>query len=358
MLHICLIGPIPPPWGGVQTHMMELRSRIREAGMRCSMINLTRHRQPEHDDLYFPSTAVDLMRQLRALNPDVVHLHTGGAFFLKHAGLLLYLAMRPRSASVFTFHSGGFPTSPEGRAARASSIRGFVLRRLDAVIGVNRELVQTFARYGVRPERNHLIEPHADNLDHAAIRSEALPPSIAEFANSHSPLLVTVGLLEPEYALELQLAALPAIRSRHSGAGLVIIGSGSLDSALREAIANHPDREHVLLCGDVPRPKTLATIARATMLLRTTRYDGDALSVREALAIGTPVVATDNGMRPPGVLLLDALTPGAIAEGVTAVMTRSANNGAGPSPATEPPPRTEADPIGRVLDLYRAVMSS
>ena len=45
-------------------------------------------------------------------------------------------------------------------------------------------------------------------------------------------------------------------------------------------------------------------MADCTILLRTTLYDGDAVSVREALWIGTPVIASDNGMRPEGVRLV------------------------------------------------------
>jgi hypothetical protein len=40
------------------------------------------------------------------------------------------------------------------------------------------------------------------------------------------------------------------------------------------------------------------------VFLRTTPYDGDSISVREALHIGAPVVATDNGMRPEGIHLI------------------------------------------------------
>ena len=45
---------------------------------------------------------------------------------------------------------------------------------------------------------------------------------------------------------------------------------------------------------------TLRAIQSCDMLLRTTLYDGDSISVREALHLGTPVIATDNGMRPSG----------------------------------------------------------
>ncbi|MCV4567241.1 hypothetical protein OFB72_32285, partial [Escherichia coli] len=56
--------------------------------------------------------------------------------------------------------------------------------------------------------------------------------------------------------------------------------------------------------GDLPHVITLQMISSANVLLRTTRFDGDAISVREALFLGTPVIATDNGMRPEGVITI------------------------------------------------------
>jgi glycosyltransferase involved in cell wall biosynthesis len=58
--------------------------------------------------------------------------------------------------------------------------------------------------------------------------------------------------------------------------------------------------EH-LFTGDVEREITIHLIEKADLLLRPTYFDGDAVSVREALFLQTPVVATDNGMRPDGV---------------------------------------------------------
>ena len=56
--------------------------------------------------------------------------------------------------------------------------------------------------------------------------------------------------------------------------------------------------------GDLDHAVTLRAISECDLLLRTTLYDGDSVAVREALGFGTPVVATDNGMRPGGVRLI------------------------------------------------------
>jgi glycogen(starch) synthase len=347
--HVCLIGPIPPPWGGVETHMMTLRDHIRSIGWRCSIINVTRHRQEDHDDLYFPDSAKGVLACLNAIKPDVVHVHFGGSLFVRQALLFVALSFRRKSANVFTFHSGGFPSSDEGKRARWFSLRGFALRRLDAVIGVNKELMETFARYGVRQERLHLVAPFAPDLDVAAIRSEQLPENIAAFADAHSPFLATVAGLEPEYGIDVQIAAFSAIRAEFPNVGLAILGSGSQRETVEALIARHPNRAHILLAGNVPRPKTLAVIARTDLLLRTTHYDGDAMSVREALAIGTPVLATDNGMRPEGVRLVSMLSPDALAAAVTAAV-RDVIDG---QLSSAPDVTKMANPMRQLVDLYQ-----
>jgi glycosyltransferase involved in cell wall biosynthesis len=80
----------------------------------------------------------------------------------------------------------------------------------------------------------------------------------------------------------------------------------------------------------VAHQATLRAIAQSDVVLRTTLYDGDSVSVREALAFGTPVVATDNGMRPAGVRLIPPREPAKLVEAIGAVL---ADGGAHPNPA-------------------------
>lgn len=301
-MHIVLLGPYPPPHGGVQTHIVALREYLTARGDSCSVVNITRHRTATEPGVHHPTSALGLLAVLRSLRPDVVHLHVGGAL----PGRVLALALActqlaPRS--VFTFHSGGYPSSPEGRSASPNSLRGWILRRFDHVIAVNQEVGALFQRYGVQPERMSVIEPHSVGAL-PALRPEDERPAIDAFVRDHAPLLLSVGLLEPEYDVPTQIRALEALRRTNPGAGLLLIGAGSLEAELRELIAASPAREHILLTGDVPHRRTLRAIAFCSALLRTTLYDGDAISVREALALGTPVIATDNGMRPAGVHLV------------------------------------------------------
>jgi glycogen(starch) synthase len=341
-VRILLLGPYPPPHGGVQTNLVAIREALLAGGVPCSVINLHRFRTAKGEGVHHPVSALETLRLLIRLRYDVAHLHIGGDVTPRLLALSLACCLMPRKKAVLTLHSGGYPSSEAGRRASPRTWGGFVFRRFDRVIAVNEEIEALFLRYGVPPGRLRLIYPHA--LPRGAPAAE-LPEPLARFLCEHSPALITVGLLEPEYDLELQIAALGEIRKAHPRAGLVLVGAGSLEDALREAIARQQWAEHVLLCGDVPHGATLRAIAAADVFVRTTLYDGDSVAVREALHLGTPVVATDNGMRPEGARLFPARDLEALCRAILGALA---------APRPEAPAGDDgADNIRAVLDLYK-----
>jgi len=312
-MRVAQLGPYPPPHGGVQTNLVALRDYLRRNGHTCDAINLTRFRQEDTDGVYYPAGAAALMRLLWRLPADILHLHIGGDLTRRLLGLALFCTLLPGRKTVLTLHSGGYPGSPAGKTAARGTLRGFVLRRLDGLIGVNPEIAALFARFGVRQERIRAILPFAVEPPDRAL---PLPERLAAFLSQHTPALLTVGLLEPEYDLAMQIDVMEEILERYPRAGLLIVGAGSLEKSLRARIANQPYRDHVLLYGDMPHAVTLRATLECDLLLRTTRYDGDSVSVREALYIGTPVIATDNGMRPEGVHLIPPSDAGRLRDAV------------------------------------------
>jgi glycosyltransferase involved in cell wall biosynthesis len=70
----------------------------------------------------------------------------------------------------------------------------------------------------------------------------------------------------------------------------------------------------------MPHAVTMRATVECDAMLRTTLYDGDSVSVREALYLGTPVIATDNGMRPEGVVLIPAQDPKRLVEAIGEVV--------------------------------------
>jgi glycosyltransferase involved in cell wall biosynthesis len=345
-MRVLQLGPFPPPHGGIQTNLVAIREYLRSRGIPCGVINLTRHRKANSDEVYYPDSAAELLRLLLTLPYDTLHLHIGGNLTPRLLALSLTCCLIPGKKAVLSSHSGGFPSSPEGRAMHARTLPAFVLRRFDAVIGINTAIVAWLATLGIAPGRLHYILPYADVLEPAP----GLSSLLAAFYRKHDPVLLTVGLLEPEYDLLLQIDTLGKIRERLHDAGLVIIGAGSLEADLRRAIVAVPWAEHILLAGDVPHPVTLKATAEAAILLRTTLYDGDSVSVREALRLGTPVIATDNGMRPANVRLIPVKDAAALEQAILEQTQQAALRQGRTQPEAAPPSNANLE---AVLEVYK-----
>ncbi len=345
IMRVLQLGPYPPPHGGVQTNLVAIRGFLQSRGIPCAVINLTRHRREDGDEIYYPKTAFEVLRLLVRLRYDIIHLHFGGNLSSRLMLLALACCLMPRSKTVLTFHSGGYPSSEAGKSAAPRTFRGFVLRRFDRLIGVNRELENLFRRFGVAASRIRLIYPHAISLDSI---EPSLPDFLTRFYQTHYPVLVTVSGLEPEYDLSLQIDALGEVRNRFPNAGLMIIGSGSLKSEVKSWIHSKPYAEHILLCGDIKHSITLRAIADSDLFLRTTLYDGDSISVREALLIGTPVIATDNGMRPAGTRLIPRSDTNALKRAIERALTETS--------AERPAVDAGEQNIEKVFELYQELL--
>ena len=86
-MKVLQLGPYPPPHGGVQSNLVGIRTYLRKRNVPCSVINITRHRKPDTDDVYYPKNAWELIQLLWRLDYDVLHLHLGGMLTTRLLGL-------------------------------------------------------------------------------------------------------------------------------------------------------------------------------------------------------------------------------------------------------------------------------
>lgn len=98
-------------------------------------------------------------------------------------------------------------------------------------------------------------------------------------------LVVIVSRLIPEKRVATALGAVAAL----PGIELVVIGGGPLLSALQREFPQ------VRFTGELPRPVALEWISAADVLLSASKLEGAPTVVREALALGTQVVAHPAG---------------------------------------------------------------
>jgi glycosyltransferase involved in cell wall biosynthesis len=137
---------------------------------------------------------------------------------------------------------------------------------------------------GIEPGRIDVV--HC-GLDHDRYRVDAAVPK------AEAPTLTFVGRLRRYKGLDWVLRALPAVRARVPGVRLEIVGDGPFGPALRQQVARTRLEATVAFLGFLPGAEKVKRLQAAWAAVQPSPKEGWGLTVVEAAACGTPVVATD-----------------------------------------------------------------
>ena len=150
--------------------------------------------------------------------------------------------------------------------------------------GVRDDLV---AHYGVSPGRVNVI---ANPFDLDAIASRAREPVNDAWFEGDAPLIVSAGRLADVKNYPLLMDALALLKGRGRRFKAVILGQGERETDIRRRIHERGLDEDVRLGGFQANPWRF--MARARVFALTSRYEGFGNVIVEAMACGTPAVAT------------------------------------------------------------------
>lgn len=156
-------------------------------------------------------------------------------------------------------------------------------RFLDHVVAMTPAMAaEAVAELGIAPERVCVIpNPPAEPITGAA--PVALPDG---------RFLLGVGRLEPQKRWDRLIAALPRLADK--SIRLVILGEGGARGALEEQVRALGLADRVSMPGHAGDP--LPALERAAVVALTSDYEGVPGVLREALSVGTPVVATESSV--------------------------------------------------------------
>lgn len=315
MKTITLIGPLPEPKGGVSIHILRL-SKLIIGNFHIHFID----ESPIIKDKYFNIRSKSLFRYFRMLwKTDIIHIHSGVTLlriFHLVAGRLL-----PGNRVVVTLHSF------EPRSGIEEILNKIFLRLAHQVIAVSSEI---HSRTG---------------LDSAVIKPAFLPPEPAD--EPALPEAITNWLIEAKNNDKFLIGANAFRIEFHNGNDLYGIDmcislmeslvhdldipvsmifvvaslskSEQIFARYKQLIRDRNLEKHMLLTS--ADTSFVRLIGKLDLVVRPTCTDGDALTIREALYLGKPVIASDIVVRPDNTVLFKNRDADDFREKVISVIT-------------------------------------
>ena len=283
-LSIALVGPLPPPPGGMANQTGQLARLLQDSG---TTVEVVRSNAP-----YRPAW-VERLRGVRAvfrLAPFLVSLWRAGGrvdvfHVMANSGWAWHLFAAPavwiarwRGRPVVVNYRGG-----EAEAFMAREARWVVptLARASTVIVPSGFLAGIFRNHGIGAEIVQNI------IDLSRFR-----PAVRSPADLH---LIVTRNLEDIYDIPTALHAFAAVKRVHGGARLTIAGSGPARADLERLARELGVTSDVTFSGNIDNEQIADLYRSASLLVNPTRVDNMPISLLEAMASGLPIVSTDAG---------------------------------------------------------------
>lgn len=294
-LRLGLVGPVPPPNGGMAMQSAQLVRLLRSEGVNVEFLPTNPpHAVPLLGSIPGLRAGVRLIGHcLRAWHlcgrNDAIHLmaNSGWSWQL-FAAPVLWIGSVRRTPVIVNYRGGGARAYFERSFARVKPS----LVKAAAVIVPSSYLEEVFADFGVSVQ----VIPNIVDIsvfspdDRGLAEAGAVPGNGARVFT-----FVITRNLERIYGLDIALGALARVVTEVPQARLLIAGSGPERVTLEARAEELGIAGNVEFLGRLERVAVAALYRRADAVLNPARVDNMPNSVIEALACGVPVISSNVG---------------------------------------------------------------
>ncbi len=322
-LRVALVGPLPPPAGGMALQTIQLAELLRGEGAQVHFV--------QTNSPYWPKWAgyIPILRAACRLLPYLYRLWVeAGRSELLHlmanSGWSWHLFAAP---AIWIAHWRGRPVVVNYRGGGAASFLGnqsrlviATLHRAKAIIVPSGFLQKVFKSHGIATD----VVPNVVNLFRFSPADRTQSPSDA------APHLIVTRNLESIYNNEGAIRAFALLRSTYPQARLTLTGTGPELGRLQQVAKEKGLADAVHFAGRLDSSQMADLYRSAQLMWNPSLVDNMPNSVLEAMASGVPVVSTNVGGVPFMLshgrtgMLVEPNDPRALADAAGRVMEDSA----------------------------------
>lgn len=295
---ILIIGPLPPPLGGVSVHVYRLHKALKNS----QVFDLSQ-KQNFKGHMY-----IELFKLMMSSNFDVVHLH---AYDVKLIITLKLLKLFKKFEIIATSHNPRlFDTD--------SKIKKFFyknfLKSIDTLVVVGSHILEDYKNRKLQLPKEIIIEPAflPPPIDEEEKILKTYPKELFDFIDNHS-YIITANAFQISfhqgielYGLDMCIELTSKLKKDCSDIGFIFALAN--ENANKEYLEKMKQKIKEFDIEDnfyflTGQKELWPLFKKADLMIRPTTTDGDALSIREAMYFRCTAIASDVSDRPDGTIV-------------------------------------------------------
>ncbi len=299
-----ILGAVPPPRGGVSTHIERLLPHLEKDGINHMVWDHSRVTKASQRIVSLRSEPLKIVRRLLQKGRKSLYYPITRITVAKTMALL---ALRLFNTRLVLMLVASYAQTIGDRSVKRALLRA-LMQGTDHIVVNNTEFYDRMILMGGKASRLSVMPAF---IPESAVDIERRPLNAAahEFCKQFSPLIL-VYAYGPDrhqgvdlYGLDMAVELLKDLQPEWPGAGLVAVLPEITDADYFNEVSNAIQRMELTSRVLIPRGDDIsfsAFLQKSDVFIRPTNTDGDALTVREAISSGVATVASDVCPRPEG----------------------------------------------------------
>ena len=285
--NVSIVGPFPPPYGGMAVQAKKLAALLRESGCVVQEIKTNSNIPPRllisSRIPVFRSLAnigfflLNLHKALRKTN--VVYLLTGFFDFFFWITFPALILIKIHKKRVILSARGG---KAQDFFEKYKPVIKSILKQVDVITTPSSFLREAFVKV---LQLNPIVIPNVADLTQFTFKQR----------NIFSPKLLVTRSLEEIYDIDCVIRAFKTVHDRFPDARLGIVGDGEERKHLEHLASRLKLDDCVVFHGSIKHDEIQDLYAQYDIFVNASRFDNFPGSILEAFASGLPVVTTKAG---------------------------------------------------------------
>lgn len=291
-MKLCLIAPVPPPYGGVSNWERIIEKEIRkDPDIEMSLINIAANKRPTDgrtifDRIFYSGYVMlwaycRLRRYIKENKVEIVHMTTSGGLGFYRDLLLVKLLKKKHIPIVYHIHFGRTVLYKEKQGREWKQICNLV-DLADHVVTIDKSTYDIFRSFGEKISYiNNPIDVDTYN----------------SYDKTQQKKITYIGWMIKEKGIEELLQAFDEYSSKGSGSyKLELIGPGDIKyiSYLKETYSC----QNVEFVGELEHEKAMEKLASAEIFILPSYTEGFPNVILEAMSLKKPIISTGVGAIP------------------------------------------------------------
>lgn len=310
-MKIAIIGPYPPPYGGISVHIKRMKNYLDNDGHDVVIYNESKKTFNNQKNIKCIGSYKKFIFKIPFLKVDVLHFHS----IDKKVRILLGFYKIFRKKIILSLHGESMHDQIKMSNYLEKKLLNNSLKKIDCIVCSNNKIKKDLIFFGVNENKIEVIPEYVKPFK-TKEDFESIPESVWEFVNNANFLIAANGWIrfynnEDLYGVDMLIDLIYELNKKNIHVSLIFALLGTESQSMEEKQYYYDLKIKIKELGieddififESKNKEFYPILQKSQLFIRPTNTDGNSVSVMEAIDLKIPCITSDACPRPEGTVL-------------------------------------------------------